>query len=400
MRAGPTQEEIRRHNLGVLLRSIHLNGPASRSELTASLGLNRSTIGALTTDLVAAGIVREALPKGRSRAGRPSPVVRPESELVYVMAFNIEADRLTAARVGLGGVILDRLSTARRPGQLSPTELVEPLGSMASQMCANAPSRARHIGSGAAISRVVRHTDGQVELGAYGGDAHDPISEALLDALPVGPDGPRPMAVRNGADLAVLAEHTRGVAVGCDNVVYLNGDGGVGGGIIAAGRLVTGHGGYGGEVGHMVVNPNGQPCRCGSSGCWDTEVGEYALLRAAQRPIGTGQQGIEQLVEAARFGDVMAQSALRQVGDWLGFGVANLVNIFNPEMVIFGGTLREVYLAAAAQIRSRLNRNSLPACREHVRLRTCSLGENAALLGAAELAFERLLNDPLDGGSD
>ena len=102
------------------------------------------------------------------------------------------------------------------------------------------------------------------------------------------------------------------------------------------------------------------------------------------------------VVDAAGRGDAMAQAALRQVGDWLGFGVANLVNIFNPEMIIFGGTLRDVYLASAAQVRGRLNRMCLPAVREHVRLRTPALGEDAALLGAADLAFERLLADPLE----
>ena len=94
-------------------------------------------------------------------------------------------------------------------------------------------------------------------------------------------------------------------------------------------------------------------------------------------------------------GDSAAQHAVRQVGDWIGFGVGNLVNIFNPEAVIFGGTLRDIYLVAAAQIRSRLNAIALPACREHVRLRTPELGTDAALIGAAELAFERLLDDPL-----
>jgi predicted NBD/HSP70 family sugar kinase len=145
----------------------------------------------------------------------------------------------------------------------------------------------------------------------------------------------------------------------------------------------------------MVVNPAGKPCGCGSHGCWETEIGEVALLRAAGRD-GYGRERVAHVIDAAARGDARAQSAIRQVGDWLGFGVANLVNIFNPEMVIFGGGLRDVYLAAAAQVRSRLNRNGLPACREHVRLRTPVLGEEAALLGAAEIAFEALLDDPLD----
>ncbi|GAA1530404.1 hypothetical protein GCM10009827_054930 [Dactylosporangium maewongense] len=466
MRVGPSQEEIRRSNLGALLRSVHLHGAMSRADLTTSLGLNRSTIGALTADLAAAGLVSEGVPREqRGRAGRPSLVVRPESEHVYVFAFAVEVDRIVAARVGLGGVVLDRHAAVRQRGDRSAAQVVAPIADFVRQMQKAAPPGARLVGSAAAVSAMVRREDGFVRLGPELGWVDQPLGEALADVIistgvdlfpatgvrtaPAGivpaqrtpqahdlvdpsgaltrsaqsarpgrpggtdaaddtdedlgePDGPEPaptralVQVRNNADLAALAEHARGAAVGCDNVVYLYGDAGVGGGIIAAGRPVTGHGGYGGEVGHMVVNPAGKPCSCGSHGCWETEIGEHALLAAAGRNPSSGRDGILAVVDAAGRGDASAQAAVRQVGDWLGFGVANLVNIFNPEMVIFGGTLREVYLASAAQVRSRLNRNALPACREHVRLRTPVLGEDAALLGAAELAFEPLFADPLD----
>jgi predicted NBD/HSP70 family sugar kinase len=390
MRTGPSQDEIRRLNLGALLRYVHLGGPTSRAELTANLGLNRSTIGALTADLVTAGLVREELPRDHGRAGRPSLVVRPEPE-AYVFAFTIEADRVTAARVGLGGVILDRREVPRPRGDLPPAEIVAPLADVVRAMQQSIPPDARYIGSGAAVSAMVRREDGLIRLAPQVGWVDEPLGETLTKVL--GPD--RPVTIRNGADLRALAEYTRGAAVGCDNVVYLHGDAGIGGGIIAGGRPVTGHGGYGGEVGHMVVNPNGKPCGCGARGCWETEVGEAALLRSAGRD-GYGRQLVTAVVDAASRGDAVAQNSIRQVGDWLGFGVANLVNIFNPEMVIFGGSLREVYLAAAAQVRSRLNRNGLPVCREHVRLRTPVLGDDGALLGAAEVAFEPLLQDPLD----
>jgi predicted NBD/HSP70 family sugar kinase len=393
MRVGPSQEEIRRSNLGALLRSVHLHGAMSRADLTTSLGLNRSTIGALTADLAAAGLVSEGVPREqRGRAGRPSLVVRPESEKVYVYAFAVEVDRIVAARVGLGGVLLDRLEAARPRGEHDAATVVAPIADFVRKMQLAAPAGARLIGSGAAVSAMVRREDGFVRLGPQLGWADQPLGEALRGLI--GDGGA--VAVRNNADLAALAEQTRGAASGCDNLVYLYGDAGVGGGIIAAGRPVTGHGGYGGEVGHMVVNPNGKACSCGSHGCWETEIGEHALLSAAGRNATAGRDGILAIVDAASRGDNTAQAAMRQVGDWLGFGVANLVNIFNPEMVIFGGTLREVYLASAAQVRSRLNRNGLPACREHVRLRTPQLGQDAALLGAAELAFEPLFADPLD----
>jgi predicted NBD/HSP70 family sugar kinase len=395
MRAGPSQEEIRRQNLGALLRLVHVRGPLSRAELTTVLGLNRSTIGALTADLTAAGLVREELPSDHGRAGRPSLVVRPESQKFYVYAFAIGVDRITAARVGLGGEVLDRRETVRGRGDFTPADVVKPLAEFVRQMQRAAPSDGRCIASGVAIAGMVRRADGMVRLGPTIGWVDEPLGEALAEVLEMD----APIAVGNGADLGALAEHTRGCAMDSENVVYLHGDVGVGGGIIASGRPVAGHGGYGGEVGHMVVSPNGRPCSCGSRGCWETEIGEHALLRAADRD-GTGREGILTVVDAATRGDAMAQSAVRQVGDWLGFGVANLVNIFNPETVIFGGTLRDVYLAGAAQVRSRLNRNALPACREHVRLRTPDLGDDAPLIGAAELAFQRLLTNPLEFGAE
>jgi predicted NBD/HSP70 family sugar kinase len=404
MRAGPSQEEIRRHNLGTLLRYVHVRGPTSRAELTASLGLNRSTIGALTADLAAAGLVREEVPRdqaGRGRAGRPSLVVSPESERVYVYAFTVEVDRVTAARVGLGGVVLDRREIPRPRGDRPADKVVAPLAEFVRDSEKLVSPDTACIGSAAAVSAIVRQEDGLVRLGGHIGWIDEPLGLALAEALgEAQPErqgvGPAIVPlVRNGADLAALAEHTRGVASGIDNVIYLHGDAGVGGGIIAGGRAVTGHGGYGGEVGHMVVNPQGRPCTCGSRGCWETEIGEYALVRASGRD-GTGKAAVEAVIDAAARGDAMAQSALRQVGDWLGFGVANLVNIFNPEMIVFGGTLRDVYLASAAQVRGRLNRMCVQAVREHVRLRTSALGPDAELLGAAELAFEHLLADPID----
>jgi len=390
LRAAPSQEDVRRHNLGTLLRYVHVHGATSRAELTARLGLNRSTIGALTAELTIAGLVTERAPAETGRAGRPSLVVKPESDKVYAYALSIEVDRLRAARVGLGGRILDRRET-ERPRGMQVVDAVQPLAGFIHEMRKDVPVDSRYVGGGLAVAGMVRRADGVVRLAPTIGWVEEPVGEALSDEI--GDVGP--LTVGNVADVSALVEHSRGAAVGCDNVIYLYGDVGVGGGIIADGRRVMGHGGYGGEVGHMVVNPYGRGCSCGSRGCWETEIGEYALLKHAGRGEETGREAVLGVVEAAMRGDSQAQFAVRQVGEWIGFGVGNLVNIFNPEAVIFGGTLRDLYLVAAAQIRSRLNAIALPACREHIRLRTPEMGNDAALLGAAELAFERLLEDPL-----
>jgi predicted NBD/HSP70 family sugar kinase len=390
MRAGPSQEDVRRHNLGTLLRYVHVHGATSRAELTTRLGLNRSTIGALTAELTTAGLVSEATPRETGRAGRPSLVVRPESSKVFAYALSIEVDRLRAARVGLGGRILDRRE-ADRPRGMQVLDAVQPLAKFVQEMRLDAPDDSRYIGTGVAVAGMVRRDDGVVRLSPTIGWVEQPVGAALRSEL--GDAGP--LTVGNHADVSALVEHSRGAAVGCDNVIYLYGDVGVGAGIIADGRRVSGHGGYGGEVGHMVVNPYGRECSCGSRGCWETEIGEAALLKHAGKAEESGREAVLGVVEAAMRGDSQAQFAVRQVGEWIGFGVGNLVNIFNPEAVIFGGTLRDVYLVAAAQIRSRLTAIALPACREHIRLRTPELGTDAALIGAAELAFEHLLEDPL-----
>jgi predicted NBD/HSP70 family sugar kinase len=392
MRAGPTQEEIRRHNLGTLLRYVHVHGATSRAELTTRLGLNRSTIGALTAELTTAGLFSEAAPRETGRAGRPSLVVRPESSKVFAYALSIEVDRLRAARVGLGGRILDRRETDR-PRGMQVLDAVEPLAEFVHELRREAPDDSRYVGTGVAVAGMVRRVDGVVRLAPTIGWVEEPVGAALRTEL--GYLGP--LTVANHADVSALVEHARGAAIGCDNVIYLHGDVGVGAGIIADGRRISGHGGYGGEVGHMVVNPYGRECSCGSRGCWETEIGEAALLKYAGRTDRSGRDAVLDVVDAAMRGDSQAQFAVRQVGEWIGFGVGNLINIFNPESVIFGGTMRDIYLVAAAQIRSRLNAIALPACREHIRLRTPELGPDAALIGAAELAFERLLEDPLLG---
>ncbi|MEV1245987.1 ROK family transcriptional regulator [Nonomuraea sp. NPDC050022] len=394
MRAGPSQEDIRRHNLGALLRHVHLGGPTSRAELTSKMGLNRSTIMALTSDLTAAGLVREELPRETGRAGRPSLVVRPESARVYVFAFDVGPDRLAVARVGLGGVILDRREAVRLRGPFELEELAGILAGFARQMRRKTRADTVCVGAAAAVAGGVRKGDGMIRFGPNLGTEEVPFGEELGRRLGLG----LPVSVGNDANLAALAEHSRGVGAAVRDLIYLHGDVGIGGGIIAGGHLLGGHDGYGGEVGHMVVNPGGRACGCGSHGCLEAEVGERALLETAGRLAGEqhGRDAVRAVVDAADRGDIVAQEALKKVGDWLGVGVANLVNIFNPEMVIFGGMLREIYLGAAAQVRTRLTLHAMAPQREKLRLRTSALADDATLVGAAELAFAHVLADPLE----
>jgi predicted NBD/HSP70 family sugar kinase len=391
--AGATQDEVRRHNLGGLLRILHLRGPTSRSDLTALTGLNRSTVGALTSELALAGLVREVAPVGRGGAGRPSIVVEPESDRVFVLALDVGAHRLAAARVGLGGQILDRRELRQHEADYDIGRTLRRIRRLTAEVLKGAPEGAPCVGVGVGVCGVVRHDDGLVRFAPNLGWVDVPFGHLLADLLP----GHLPITVGNDADLGAIAEHTRGAAVGSGNVVYLAAEVGVGGGIILDGVPLGGAGGYGGEVGHMIVNPRGRRCRCGARGCWETEIGEDALLRAAGlEPDGTVD--VSGVIAAAAAGDRAARAALRRVGDWLGIGVANLVNLFNPEVVVFGGVLRDVFPEVREQVEQALGL-ALTAPREQVRLVLPALGADSVIIGAAEVAFGPLLDDPLGGFS-
>jgi predicted NBD/HSP70 family sugar kinase len=249
------------------------------------------------------------------------------------------------------------------------------------------------VGAAAAFCGAVRGSDGVVRTGPNLGAEEAPFGEELSRRLALGLS----VAVGNDANLAAIAEQARGVGIGCRDLIYLHGDVGIGGGIVVNGQLLAGFGGYGGEVGHMIVNPGGRLCGCGSRGCLEAEVGERALMEHAGRDGRlSGRDGVRAVVDAADRGDSGAQDALQLVGGWLGLGVANLANIFNPEMIVFGGTLREIYLGSAAHVRSLINTRTLAVTREQLRLRTSALGDDAPLMGAAELAFAQVLADPLE----
>jgi len=391
---GLAQEKIRRHNLGALLRLVHLNGPVSRTVLAQRMGLNRSTIMALTTELTAVGLVREELPKDTRQQGRPSLMVLPESHRVYVLAFDVAVDQLVAARIGLGGVVLERRVAARTRAGADLDYVVEVLARFGRQLHDAAPPTSVCVGVGASYCGMIRPGDGMVRFGPALGWVDQAFGAELARRLGLG----LPVLVGNEAHLGALAEQQRGAGAGLQNLIYLHGDVGVGGGIIVGGKLLDGDGGYGCELGHMMVNPhNGRPCGCGSRGCLEAEVGERALLDAAHRPAELfGRDAVRTVVDEADRGDPVARDALRRIGEWLGIGVANLINLFNPGMVVFGGMLRDLYPGAAAQVRSRIAINVLPVAKERVRLRISALGDDTTLIGAGELGFCELMADPLD----
>lgn len=381
---------MRRSNLSAIVRELHVSGPLTRSELVTRTGLTRSAIRGLIHELVAGDVVREDPSPSVGMPGRPSPVVTPNAERVMVLALDILVDSAAAALVGLGGQVLEQVRMDRPRGHFAVDDVIADLADLAATVRARQALRGDVIGVGVAVVGMVRRSDGFVSMAPNLGWRDVTLGDRLAGALATS----APISVANEADLGALAELRRGVSGTAGDVLFISGEVGVGGGLIVGGEPLTGMTGYGGEIGHMPINPDGLPCACGSSGCWETEVGEGALLRRAGLPEDGGRAAVDALLLDAAAGQAAATAALDAQGRWLGLGLAGLINVFNPRQIVLGGLIGRIYPFVAEKLERELDRHALPGPRDIVRIVPASLGQDAPLLGAAELAFEPFLADP------
>jgi predicted NBD/HSP70 family sugar kinase len=387
---GLRSETIRRANLSAIVRELHVSGALSRSKLGSRTGLSRSAIGLLTGELVSAGLVHQQSGLAVGTPGRPSAIVRLRDDGAAVLALEIAVDSLGAAIVGLGGKVLRHKRVNRPREAYSVDETVTELVALVRGLEIDSPRTPPVVGIGVALAGLVHRDDGFVAMAPNLGWHDVPLGPAIGRELGTS----LVVRVANEADLGALAEHRRGSAVGVDDILYIQGEVGVGGGVIVGGRPMSGALGYGGEIGHMPLNPDGLKCGCGSRGCWETEVGERALLRLASYPAHGGREAVDALIRAARFEEPKVLGAFQHVGKWLGRGIAALTNVLNPRIVVMGGLFARLYPFVEKPLATAFAELALPASARIVSIVPASLGVDAPLLGAAELAFEALLDDP------
>lgn len=384
--AGTNQEAVRRHNLGTLLGQVHLRGRVSRADLTTHMGLNRSTIAGLVTELESIGLAEQVRSAAvRNGAGRPSPDVVPTPDGAHVLAVDVRVDGLAVARVGLGGTVLAR-ATGPIPASRDPHAVADAIHAMLRLVVRDAAPSSALVGVGMAVPGVVRRSDGMVRLAPNLGWVDVPFSAILSERL----GRIAPVEVGNDADLGALSEHLRGAGVDVADLVYLSGEVGVGAGVIVGGHRLVGAGGYAGEIGHLSLDPQGRECHCGNRGCWETQVGAHAIAEAIGCPADR-VASLDEVLDAL----TSADEDLREVGRLLGRGLANVVNLLNPQVIVLGGFLRSLYPLVREEVDRTLHDAALVAPQELVRVALPGLGPDAVLLGAAETAFGRLLADPV-----
>jgi predicted NBD/HSP70 family sugar kinase len=383
-------DELRRSNLSAVLGHVHLRGPTSRSQLTTATGLNRSTIADLVGELASLGLVTERRSARSDGPGRPSPIVAAASHGAVVLAIDLGVDSIAVATVGLGGHVFNRLRIDRPRDRFSPDETVDDAVKLAEPLLGALPDDHHFAGVGVAVVGVTRRADGYVHLAPNLGWRDVPLGAMLIERLGLDAE----VAVANEADLGALSEHRRGVKPGVPNLLFVSGEVGIGVGIIIGGKPGLGAAGYAGEAGHTLVNPAGTRCRCGSIGCWETEAGEGALLRRAGIAGAGGRASIDRIIALAEAGDPKALASLDSVGGWLGLGIADLVNLFNPELVVLGGMFSRLEPLIRRATEDAMRSRVLAAPGAMVEIVPTALGIDAPLIGAAELALSGVIANP------
>ncbi|MFC1967079.1 ROK family protein [Chloroflexota bacterium] len=207
----------------------------------------------------------------------------------------------------------------------------------------------------------------------------------------------------NDANAAAVGELHFGAGRGARHFIYITVSTGIGGGIIINGKIYTGASGTAGELGHMVIDDDGPTCNCGNRGCWETLASGTALAKAARTRIKDGavtsipkyagdpdRINAEAVHQAALDGDKLALELIDRVAYYLGVGLANLVNLYNPEVIVIGGGLSNIGDMLLQPAYAEAGRRAFPQPYGAVRFARAELGRDSGVIGAATYALERI----------
>ncbi|GAB3851497.1 ROK family transcriptional regulator [Nocardioides maradonensis] len=358
--------------LDVLRQTLPENGGRTvhtQAQLARATGLARATISNIVRDLAAQGLV-----EAEAGAGRRGSAVRLSSSVGVVVGVDFGHSHLSVAVGDLTGAVLAEERHTLEV-QLPPAEALARAREVADRLIP-AGATLRTVGLGLPAP-VIHDTIGTPAIfpGWDGTDARALAAEVF--GVPV--------KVDNDANLGVLAEHRVGVAHGSHNVVFVKISSGVGAGLIFDDRVFRGAQGTAGEIGHLTLDEHGPLCRCGSRGCVEayTSTSVIVQMLADQLP----DADFDAVVAAAQGGNVSARRAFEDAGLHLGWAVATIVNLINPEVVVIGGELVKAGEVLLEPARVGLRRHALDSATA-TPVRASELGERASLVGAVLLAAE------------
>lgn len=374
---------MREHNLGLVLDLVVRSPrPPSRAEIATATGLTRATVSVLVDRLVRGGLVSELDPLPALRAGRPAVPLVPTPRAVAGVGLEVNVDYLALRAQDLTGAALAERTDLGDFRRSDPTVVLHRLADLFADVVQGRPVAGVCIAVPGLVDRRQGRLRRAPNLGWLDVDVPGILAEhPALQGVPV--------QVDNEATLAGRAE----VEARRDgsSFVYVSGEVGIGGSLVVDGAVFAGRHGWSGEIGHTVLDPDGPPCACGSSGCLEQYAGKDALFTAAGLDLALPVAALADRVEA---GDDRARAAVDAGAAALGTALANAINLVDVDTVVLGGIYRPLAPWLTPGISAQLRRRVLSAPWSRLAVEPAVSAEPAALHGASWAALSAVLDDP------
>jgi len=394
------QEKVRKINKSIVMNTLRLHAPVSRARVANLTGLNRGTVSNIVNALIEEGLVSENGQEG-SKVGRPAVplILRPDGGAVIGMEIGVDFIAIL-----LTNFVAETLWETRI--EINPSQPQSNIIGQAEQLVEQALSianeqRLRPLGLGVGLPGLINLRQGELIIAPNLNWRNVPLRLMWNQRFRLS------VYVENEANLAALGEYYFGVARGVENFVYLSAGIGLGGGIMIGGNLFRGGYGYAGEIGHVQRDPQGEKCSCGRIGCWETQVGPRAVLRRVKKELQIHSdqflldacQGnfdnltFEMVVKFALEGNSICRQAIEDVATYLGAGIADLVNVFNPQLVIIGGAFILGKDILQPIIQKTIFSNALQPSADSLHIAFSERGADACALGAVAIVLDDILRE-------
>jgi len=389
-------EPAPRPSLPGVMQLIWRERQISRAEIARRTGLSRSTVSDVVSEILRTGLVLE-VGAGASKGGRRPIVLEFEDDAAAILGVDLGAAHVAVGLTNLRGVVRawEHRKHPVRDDPAGAQALALSLAERALETWGGSPRRL--LGIGLAVPGPVSperpEAMSEVVLPAWRGVAAGDLLRRRFRT---------PLLVDNDANLGALAERWWGAGRDVADFAYIKLATGIGSGLFINGQLYRGANGLAGEIGHLSIDPQGQPCVCGLRGCLATLVGSQALVRRArellpehpQSALADREFGVTIMEDAALAGDPLALRVVREAAEHLGIAVADLINLLNPSLVILGGGLARLGDLLLGPLRATVRSRTLVSSLDASRIVTSALGARAVAVGAATLLLDRALSDP------
>ncbi|MBN1178091.1 MAG: ROK family transcriptional regulator [Anaerolineae bacterium] len=396
--SGSSTATVKTQNLTAILFALLQNERPSRVQMAHLTGLSATTITNLVAGLIEQGVVVESgavETESRHRVGRPPTALQLVPEARYAIGVHIGVGRIHAAVANLYAAPVHSISWNHPLDQPADAVLDEVAQLVERVIEQSGVARERIVGVGVGASGLVDPHTG-VNVFAPNLGWHDvPIERLLRHSTHL------PVTVDNNVRAMTLSEAFFGAGRDVRTMALVYARIGVGAGFVVDGQVYRGSGAGAGEIGHMTIIPEGgAACRCGNTGCLETLISEPVVVDIAhhlaeQEPNGTlaacmreaGGTPIECIFAAARQGDATVQTLLESRARYLGIALANLVNVFNPELILLGGFLSQGLDLLLPAVESTMRQRTFANLGDLVQIKPASFGPQAGIIGAATLAL-------------